>query len=226
MNLDKNKRKYCNLIHLKSDPMVSNLLETETSIVLYKRDMECYFIACERMSEVDQILAVIDTSKNNGFCINTKELRPYLPGMEDAFECWNYLYEKDSIDFEVRDDVEIRELDDSYYDFVLEHYHGYDDPNYIQSRLASGNLWGVFKEDVCMGFIGYHDEGSMGLLVILDQYKRLGLGTYMEKYLIDKTLKQGRLPFAQVHPDNVASKNLQEKLGLKEDQNIVTWGNG
>lgn len=225
MDLGKDIRKYCNLLHLQNDPMVIRLFETENSLLMYKKDMDCYFIASEDENEYDELMSHIDLCFCKAFCIQEEGLCKYIQGMDDAFKCCNYFFDGESIEFKQRDDIEIRLLDESYFDFVIENYHGYDDTRYIMSRLESGNIWGAFKEEVCCGFIGFHDEGSMGILVVLDEFKLQGIGTYLESFLISKCLEDHRYAFCQVAPYNDASKHLQDKLGLKPHPNIITWGN-
>ncbi|MEG0176528.1 GNAT family N-acetyltransferase [Anaerorhabdus sp.] len=225
MNLMKDIRKNCNLLHLQTDPMVIKIYESEHSLLMYKKDMDCYFIASEDDNEYDELMSYVDYNFCKAFCIQEEALCKYIPGMDEGFKCCNYFYEKDSIDFEHRDDLEIRLLDESYFDFVMENYHGYDDEKYIMNRLISGNIYGAFKEEICCGFIGYHDEGAMGILVVIDEFKKQGIGTYLESFLIKKTLDDNRYPFCQVSPNNDASIHLQNKLGLKPHSNIITWGN-
>lgn len=73
------------------------------------------------------------------------------------------------------------------------------------------------------GFIGSHDEGSMGMLEIFPAYRRLGLGAVLEAWLINHELSLGHTPFAQVFTSNVASMALQEKMHMTCSTKANAW---
>ncbi|MEG1446454.1 MAG: GNAT family N-acetyltransferase [Ruthenibacterium sp.] len=108
----------------------------------------------------------------------------------------------------------IRVLDDRYTNFVHQNYHAMEDYAYIAARIAAGDLIGAFDEDILMGFIGRHVDGSMGLLEILPQFRRRGLGVALERAEIAREIAHGDIPFCQVYCDNEASLRLQQKLGM------------
>ena len=71
--------------------------------------------------------------------------------------------------------------------------------------------------------IGRHYEGSMGLLVVKEEYRRRGFGEIMEKFLINSLLEKGLTPYCQIIEGNTASLNLQKKLGLQISENMLYW---
>lgn len=73
----------------------------------------------------------------------------------------------------------------------------------------------------CM--IGRHGEGSMGMLVVKEEYRRKGYGEIMEKFLINSLLERGLIPYCQVIEGNTASLSLQRKLGLDISENLLYW---
>lgn len=224
MDLLKDYKSYCNLITLKNDEDSKIYYESDHALVIYKECMDCTFVACDDESEIENCLRYVTIKPNTSFCIQHTRLLNYIPPLVNSFQCCNYIYDKDNFEFKQRNDIEIRVLDESYFDFVFEHYDGYNNPDYIMERLGSGNLWGAFNESECLGFIGYHDEGSMGLLHVIEAYRKQGIGEYLESFLIHKSIQDKRIPFAQVYPGNIASEHLQRKLGLVPSDNVITWG--
>lgn len=81
---------------------------------------------------------------------------------------------------------------------------------------------GLHKDSIaCM--IGRHGEGSMGLLVVKEEYRRKGYGEIMEKFLINSLLEKGLTPYCQIVVGNTASLSLQRKLGLDISENLLYW---
>ncbi len=117
--------------------------------------------------------------------------------------------------------IEIRPLTQENLSFVRKNYD--DDEEYIKSRIDYGML-GAFDEDGnCAGFIGFHGEGSMGLLTVLPEYRRRGIGIALETKNLNRRLSEGRIPFGHVVVGNEKSKGLQKKIGMEFSEKIVTW---
>ena len=84
-------------------------------------------------------------------------------------------------------------------------------------------MYGIFVEDELAGFIGEHDEGSMGMLEVFPAYRRQGLGLALESFQINRILEEGRMPYDQVILGNEKSLSLQKKLGMTITKDTVTW---
>ena len=138
-------------------------------------------------------------------------------GYEKVEPTYLYVYEGNPLE----KNGNIRVLDESYLDFILSHY-GTSSEEDIKAAMDNKHLYGAFSGDELMGFAGFHMEGSMGMLVVLPEYRRRGVGETLEKYLIATALEEGRLPYCNVFVSNKASISLQEKLGLKRGK-ILSW---
>lgn len=118
--------------------------------------------------------------------------------------------------------ADIRTLDASYLRFVTERYDTSSESD-IMNAIVNGHLYGAFSPsgDI-MGFTGFHSEGSMGMLTVLPEYRRRGVGEALEKHLLRTAIDEGRTPFCNVYLSNSASIALQEKLGL-ERGDVLSW---
>lgn len=123
---------------------------------------------------------------------------------------------------EVQGSLEVREARQSDLAFIADNYHLYDEKQLRQAVNAGRILMGE-KDGELIGFIGTHPEGSMGLLVILPQYRRKGYGEQLERLQIGKLMQQGIIPTCQVSVDNEASLRLQERIGLRRSQLLQYW---
>lgn len=94
---------------------------------------------------------------------------------------------------------------------------------YLYDRIRSGTVFCVSLDGALAGFVGTHEEGSIGLLTVLPAYRRRGLGTYLEQVAIRRALERGHIPFGQIAEGNTASLALQRSLGMTVAEELVCW---
>lgn len=94
---------------------------------------------------------------------------------------------------------------------------------YIEGRIAAGELYGAYDAQVLAGFIGLHEEGSMGMLEVAPAYRRQSIGEALMAYLIGALMRDGRVPFSQIEQGNDPSAQLHEKLGFATSDRLVYW---
>lgn len=73
------------------------------------------------------------------------------------------------------------------------------------------------------GFIGMHNEGSLGMLEVLPPFRRQGVAAALEADAVNRLLQKGFTPYAHIIEGNGASIQLQEKLGLCFAREKVYW---
>lgn len=95
--------------------------------------------------------------------------------------------------------------------------------DYIKGRLSAGEMWGAFDGGALAGFIGLHEEGSMGMLEVVPEYRRMGVGSLLIARLCRILMKKGFTPFSQFTLDNERSRALHEKLGFAISDDTVYW---
>lgn len=119
--------------------------------------------------------------------------------------------------------AQIRVLDESYLPFVGKHYNSIDSEEYLRDRLRSGETFGAFVEGKPAGFIGLHDDGAMGMLEVLPEYRRRGIARQLETAQANRLLKSGRIPYAQIKAGNEASAALHRGLGFCLSAYSICW---
>lgn len=117
----------------------------------------------------------------------------------------------------------IRPIGTEYEELILQEYHSLDDPEYVQRRIRQGALVGAFVGEKLAGFIGTHSEGSVGMLTVLPEYRRMHIGMALETYMLNREIEQGHIPYAQVLADNEVSERLQRKMGLYRAKERIVW---
>lgn len=94
---------------------------------------------------------------------------------------------------------------------------------YLSWLISRGELYGAFEGETLMGFIGRHAEGIIGLLEVLPQYRRRGLGRQLQAHMIGLELSRNRVPYGQVFLDNDASLALQHSMGMNCSMGRLYW---
>ncbi len=117
--------------------------------------------------------------------------------------------------------ITFKPLTEENLDFVMQEYD--DDEGYLFERIKAGMLGAFNKKGECVGFIGTHGEGSVGLLKVLPEYRRMGIGFALESRMINAQIKKGKIPFGHVVVGNEKSLGLQKKAGMEISGNLVTW---
>ena len=93
----------------------------------------------------------------------------------------------------------------------------------MREVLQRGDMLGAFVDGEVAGFVGFHDDGSNGMLEVLPPYRRRGLGRALEQAVLNLALERGFTPFGQVFTDNAVSIALQKSMGLTLSDEPVYW---
>ncbi len=119
--------------------------------------------------------------------------------------------------------VHIRPFREEELPAFLSHYDMEDEAE-ARAHIERGELFAAEYEGRLAGFMGLHNDGSMGLLEIFPEYRKLGVGRAIEKFLINFCLDRGWTPYGQVFLSNEASFSLQEHLGMSVDRTkVLCW---
>lgn len=141
-------------------------------------------------------------------------------GLSYETPCRQYAYlSKQKPELDPRFTYRVLEAGDA--DYVRSHYKpGYED---IDAAIAAGRMIGAEVEGKLAGFVGMHGEGSVGMLEVDPAYRRLGVGTALEKFMFAKHIDEGRVAYGQVFVTNDGSLALQKKMGIEMGKNLIWW---
>lgn len=203
------------------------MLGMEGSSVPYAGDdgayvkMDDHLVSIASFSGGDGILSHLE----DGFplvCVHDENLRNVLVndlGYENEEGCWSCSWWGGPTG-ECGHDM--RTLDTSYLERIHEVY-SLSDRQELERDLEKGMVTGLFVEDSLVGFIGFHREGSMGMLHVFEPYRRRGYAEVLERHDIDRALAMGLIPYCHVFFSNRASLALQAKLGLERGSRPIWW---
>jgi len=121
-------------------------------------------------------------------------------------------------------DPEVVALTPDLAPYIHDHYtmrHALD-VAYLEERIRCGPSVGIFRDGRLAGFSMTHDEGTMGVLEVLPDYRRQGLAEKMSFALCRKVRESGGIPTVHIKRGNQASLALADKMGYVHTGD-VTW---
>jgi ribosomal protein S18 acetylase RimI-like enzyme len=94
--------------------------------------------------------------------------------------------------------------------------------NYLSKRLELGGGYCVNVEDNPVGWMMTHDDGSVGMLHVLDDFRGRGYARMLAKAMSQRVVQKGREAYAHIEPSNEPSLKLFLSLGF-EIRGKITW---
>ena len=141
---------------------------------------------------------------------------------DDVTPVWQYVYRGEPP--KRQSSFDIRILTEDAVPFLVAHYdHPSATVKHMRERVRDGLMLGTFRDGQCMGFAGLHEEGAIGMLTVLPEYRRQGVATALMLELVQRLLDMDRVPYTHVRTSNAVSMALQEKLGFVRAEKPVIW---
>lgn len=113
-------------------------------------------------------------------------------------------------------------LSPDHADYIFEHsvYQNVTRPDFIRKRIQDGPGAGVCESGKLVAWLMTQDDGSIGLLHVLDNHRGRSYAYDLTLYLIGKLRERGKLPFVHVEETNTSSMNLALKVGFRKDRRL------
>ncbi|MDX1417526.1 MAG: GNAT family N-acetyltransferase [Candidatus Promineifilaceae bacterium] len=100
------------------------------------------------------------------------------------------------------------------------HYDGFTSIPYLVDRIKRGPNAGIRISGDLVAWILTHDDGAIGNLHVLDEYRRKGMALDLLVYLSQRIRQLKRVPFVHIEEDNFQSTNLARKIGYQPDRRV------
>ncbi|PKK39453.1 hypothetical protein ABB02_01302 [Clostridiaceae bacterium JG1575] len=229
------------LAHLKKD-----LLRTLDSVDLLERGMvevalaregvmvlagsPMFQVHLEDPEALPEVVALLRRKMpENDFCFVRAHESFYAKDLADALgfphlkAYYNALYPADlPVPQTLRPGLSIAPLSMEHFAFIRATYHTVDDDEYIRERLEEGML-GAFLEGELVGFVGTHEEGSIGLLEVLPPYRRMGIASALNGAMVTKLRALGRRTYGTIEATNETSLIAHRTMGVQIAKDPVYW---
>jgi 8-oxo-dGTP diphosphatase len=112
--------------------------------------------------------------------------------------------------------------EDSKFIYENSDYKDYVSIEYIIERIANGisSCVRIMNKPVAWGIT--QDDGAIGFLHVLPEYRKNGYGRDITVDLINKVRNKGQIPFVHIEEKNEKSMRLATSLGFTKNK-IVNW---
>ncbi|HEX3072247.1 MAG TPA: GNAT family N-acetyltransferase [Ignavibacteriales bacterium] len=224
-SLKKDKIKNISIINfMKNYPVSYSAVCGGSFIIKGKSDKLWTYICSDNEDEFKELLNHIDKEDKN-FAVLDQWMLPLMP--QFALKLW----ELRAVKFYLPDNVLIdspefacEKLNESDAAFMLANsdYKDYLTEEYLAERIAAGSSCGIKVNGKLASWAFTHDDGAIGALHTLEEYRGRGYAAAVMKNIISELRKRDDLPFAYVEETNTNSLNLLKKLGFIPDR-TVSW---
>lgn len=212
-----------NLINfIKNYPIYSIDSEGSSLMVRGKSDRDWVYISSNCKEEFEVLIKKLNRSDQN-FSIMEDWMIPYIiggKGTEWVLSCMKLYLPDDTALPESTCIITELSPSDAVYIYDNYEYKEFVTIEYIEERLRNGIGLGIYEKDCLAAWIITQDDGAMGFLNVLPEFRRKGYGFELTLNLISRLRAIGEIPFVHIEEDNEKSMNLSLKLGFVKDRRI------
>jgi RimJ/RimL family protein N-acetyltransferase len=187
-------------------------------------DRRWVYISCPDKTELNLLKTHLKSDDNNFAAINGWMVPVLTQGKEivwDLSAVQYYLPDNVQLSLPLEKAVPLTEKDVQTV-FINSEYREYISPEYVLQRIEKGMSAGIYEDNKLVSWAMTQDDGAIGFLHTLDDYRQRGYGLSVTLSIIERQKKLGELSFAYVLESNKRSIGLLQKLGFKKNK-IVHW---
>ncbi len=227
--LQRDKLLYADMILAVEQKLASIEYAGEEGVVLYYAHMTTYSVAVFKDNHsfiFDNFDEKFNKEKD---CFVTHDLKSFEIIKEKyvvsrATECYTAVYDRQEFPM-LAGNCDVKVLEEKYTEDTIKNYTLYDATEEITENIEKGKMLGAFVDGKLAGFIGFHGEGSIGMLHVFPEYRRLKIGSDLLISQLKLQREKGEKSYTQVVTSNVASYKMHESLGFTFSTPTVVWIN-
>ncbi len=220
--LKKKKRNHIHMIENLSRGMAEVVYAKGNNIMIYNENCKLCMLTVENLEAGEKLLDLVPEDTRL-FITNQAFMNGPICERFSALmyhECYQVLYTPREPLPVSHKDIRLLTLKDLKY--VCEHYN-MGNEEHLKDLIEAKVMYGAYVEEKLVGFMGMHEDGSLGLLYVDKAYRRQHLGEALVCHLTNLQKDCGMTPYAHIIVDNKASLGMQEKLGYYVADRTIFW---
>ncbi len=208
---------------IENNPITEVVEINNSYLIKGTSDVEWVYVVCNNENDLRSLL---DKSANNTYFASVEDwMIPII--IENKKAEWILA----TMRYYLPNDVEVPEskkeviqLTKDHIGFIISqsNYKQFLTPAYVEERITKSISAAIFKRDKLVAWGLTHDDGALGSLHVLDEYRKKGYGKEILISLIHQNRKIGKMSFAQIEERNINAARLVEHLGFLKDR-LVSW---
>ncbi len=209
---------------IKNNPISLILEEGESVLIKGKSDHDWIYISSKDKNDFDRLLLKLNSGDN--FFASLEDWMVPIITAQNKVEwklttCRHFLPNNFIIP---ENTIEVTNLSKSDADYIWKNsdYKQFLNVEYLKQRITKSFSAGVKVENDLAAWAITHDDGAIGALHVLDEFRKKGYASEVVINLIHKIRNISMIPIAQTEEKNKVAIRLFEKLGFLKDRN-VTW---
>ena len=221
--LAKDKIRNCNIINFIEQYPIEQIEIMGRSVLVRGISDEVWnYISSENKDEFEKLIEEKQETDTH-FAIIEDWMLPYLT--QNRTVVWQLtsiklVFTQDAVMSAAKQNISELKPEEAQYIYNHYGYQQYTSVEYIANRIQHGNALGVYEDNKLVAWIATHDDGAMGLLHVLPEYRKKGYGYDLTVALTTRLCGQGKLPFVHIEENNKKSMNLALKAGFVKDRRI------
>lgn len=226
-HLEKDMVKNCNIHNfIENNTIYQYITEGDSVLVKGRSDEDWIYISSSSQKELEKLL--LNCNEDEYFAVVEDWMTPLI--MEGNKLDWKLscvkMYYPDNIEISSEDvssqnqpvSLSIGEAEYIFSNYLK--YQQYVTVDYIKERIEKGVALGIYEDDKLVAWIMTHDDGAIGLLNVLEEYRKKGYGYKLTMEIIKRLRKNNKIPFVHIEEDNDKSMNLALKTGFVKHSNV------
>ncbi len=210
-----------NMINFISNYGIDFLYQSNTAIMISGfSDKQWVYIDAETKSDFNKIVdKLMEFEYFAVFNDNQYKWLSEIMELEVMLSCKKYIFPKD---IELEESNLVSVIDESYTQYIFDNYEyrEFVDIDYLKNQIKNNLALGIFDNEKLVAWIMTHDDGAMGFLTVLPNYRNRGYATLLSNAYIKHLREKGVIPFIHIEEHNIKSLNLAKKCGFKYYGNV------
>ena len=196
-------------------------IEGESILVRGKSDENWNYISSSSKVELEKLIKKCDDEEY--FAVIEDWMIIYIckdRGIDWKLSCIKLIFPKEKKLPKIKYKATELSINDSEYIYCNSKYKEYTHINYIKERIEKGIGLGIYENKKLVAWIMTHDDGAIGFLNVLEDYRKKGYGYSLTLSMIERLRETGEIPFVHIEENNIKSMNLAIKTGFVKNKRV------